>query len=146
MADIQSPQNDDASQLEARRALARADRECPFGPSFFLGQLGRFVRDHCPDPSEQLPVVEIHLIDGGTLDLCHIIGVSSQWVMLAVHDGAGGDEMSIELVPFGFVRGVSIRSRHAKGESAGFIQVKPPEVMAAEALLEAGMPPMGSAA
>jgi hypothetical protein len=76
-----------------------------FGPSFFLGELGRFVRDHCPSPEEHLPMVQIRLADGQTLDPCHIVGVSAHWVVLAVRDAAGRQEdMAIELVPFEMVR------------------------------------------
>ena len=47
-------------------ALVAADLEFPFGPSFFLGHLGRFVRDQCPAPTEDLPIVPgppVHLRD-----------------------------------------------------------------------------------
>lgn len=63
MSEIQE-RSDDTERLEAATAFARADLACTFGPSFFLGHLGRFVRDHCPDPKENLPVVQVHLADG----------------------------------------------------------------------------------
>jgi len=46
----ETPENSEAERQEAAAACARADRACTFGPSFFLGHLGRFVRDHCPSP------------------------------------------------------------------------------------------------
>jgi hypothetical protein len=59
------------------------------------------VRDRCPDPKENLPMVRIHVSDGEALDVCHIIGVSPRWVMLAVRDaGNQGDGMPVELVPY----------------------------------------------
>jgi len=144
MSEIHAHRDDDeAARLEAATAFTRADLGCTFGPSFFLGQLGRFVRDRCPDPKEHLPVVQVHLADGETLDICHIIGVSPHWVMLAVHDAASHhDGMVIEVVPFAVVRRISIRTRRAaEGVSPGFAQTRPPEMVSAETLLQAAMPP-----
>jgi hypothetical protein len=129
---------DDAAKAEAAAAFARAERASMFGPSFFLGQLGRFVRDHCPSPGEHLPMVQIRLADGQTLDPCHIVGVSAHWVVLAVRDAAGRQEdMAIELVPFELVRGVRICARHAAGSTVGFLQHHAPAIIGAETLLEA---------
>jgi hypothetical protein len=50
--------NSEAERLEAAASFTRADRACTFGPSFFLSHLGRFLRDHWPDPEEHLPMVE----------------------------------------------------------------------------------------
>jgi hypothetical protein len=143
MSEIQAHSDDEAERLEAATAFTRADLACTFGPSFFLGQLGRFVRDRCPDTKEYLPVVHLHLADGETLDVCHIIGVSPRWVMLAVRDAASHrDGMAIEIVPFEIVRRVCIRIRRAaEGASAGFAQTRSPEIVAAETLLQAAMPP-----
>lgn len=132
----------EAERAEAVAAFAQVDLTCTFGPSFFLSHLGRFVRDHCPDPKENLPMVQIRLADGATLDLCHIIGVSHRWVMFAVRDAATRqDGMAIELVPFELIRGVAIRPRHAEGGSVGFAQTRSPEIIAAENLLRAAMSP-----
>lgn len=127
---------------DATIAFTRADVACTFGPSFFLGYLARFVRDHCPDPKENLPMVEVRLADGESLDLCHIIGVSPRWVMLAVRDAASHQhDMGIEIVPFELVRRVSIRTRHTEGASAGFAQSRAPEIIGAETLLRAAVSP-----
>lgn len=131
---------DEAARLEAAAAFTKADRESMFGPSFFLVQLGRFVRDHCPSPEEHLPMVEIRLADGQTLDLCHIVGVSPRWVMLAVRDAASRlPDMAIELVPFEMIRGVSIRARHVEGGTVGFSQQHAPAIVGAETLLAAAL-------
>jgi hypothetical protein len=142
MSDIETRSDDQAEKLGAAAAFTRADLACPFGPSFFLGHLGRFVRDHCPDPKENLPSVQVRLADGETLDLCHIIGVSPRWVMLAVRDAAGHqDGMAIELVPFEIIRSVRIRTRYAERGSVGFAQSRAPAIIAAETLLQAVMSP-----
>jgi len=76
MSESPSDTVDERARQQAAAAFVRADLACAFGPSFFLGHLGRFVRDQCPDPKENLPTVHVHLADGETLDVCHIIGIS----------------------------------------------------------------------
>ena len=128
--DVTEPERFDSA------AFMRADQTWTFGPSFFLGHLGRFVRDHCPSPDEQLPLVQIRLVDGRALDLCHIIGVSPRWVMLAVRESSTRPtDMAIEIVPFQMVQGVHIGSRRGEGCAVGFFQSHSPSVIAAETLL-----------
>lgn len=140
MSDNHAATADDA-RSEVTNAFARSDVACTFGPSFFLRYLGNFVRDHCPDPTENLPVVELRLGSGATLALCHVIGVSPRWVMLAIPDSrshAAG--MTIELVPYEIICGVCIRTRATGTGSIGFDQARSPEIIAPEALLRAVMP------
>jgi hypothetical protein len=88
----------------------------PFGPGFFVGTLAGFVRDRCPDPAEGLPVVELHLVDGEALDLCHVIGLTPAWVALAVNETdqqPSVGTMRTELVPYDTIHRVTIRTvRH----------------------------------
>jgi hypothetical protein len=142
MAEIETRSDDQAEKMEDPAAFNRADRMCPFGPSFFLGHLGRFVRDHCPDTTEKLPAVQVRLADGEILNLCHIIGVSPRWVMLAVRNTAShSDGMAIELVPFERIMGVRIGTPHAEGTFVGFAQSQAPRIIEAETLLRAAMSP-----
>ncbi|MBI4485828.1 MAG: hypothetical protein HY655_07445 [Acidobacteria bacterium] len=132
----QKPKANVQDELKALEAFVRADAACPFGPSFFLKDLGRYVRDRCPDARENLPLVEIWLANGETLDVCHIIGVTLQWVMLAVRDSANHqDGMAVELVPYAMIRHVRIGTRRPGGASIGFAQERPPAVLSAEMLL-----------
>lgn len=138
----QGDSRDEAATQQAAAAFVRADVACTFGPSFFLGHLGRFVRDRCPDPTEDLPLVQVRLADGETLDVCHIIGVAPRWVMLAVRDSAGHREgMAVELVPYELIRRVGIGSRHTEGSSIGFAQAEPPAIIAPETLVRTAMEP-----
>jgi hypothetical protein len=143
MAIPEEPSPDDEQAQAPPDLFLRADLTCTFGPSFFMGQLGRFVRDRCPDPKETLPVVEVLLADGDTLDVCHIIGVAPRWVVLAVRQPSGRSrEMTTALVPYELVRRVCIRARRAEdGGTIGFDQSSPPEVVAPERLLIAAMAP-----
>ncbi|MBY0493355.1 MAG: hypothetical protein K2Y23_04000 [Cyanobacteria bacterium] len=131
----------EAEETSAASALIAAD-QFPFGPSFFLGHLGRFVRDQCPAPTEDLPVVEVHLCTSETLTVCHIIGVSPRWVVLAVRDTAGhGDRMAIDIVPYSLIQRVSIRTRQADSASIGFSETHAPAIIGAETLLRAALSP-----
>lgn len=147
MAEIETHTGDLAEKAEDTTAFSRADLVCPFGPSFFLGYLERFVLDHCPDPTEKLPRVQIHLANGETLDLCHIIGVSPRWVVFAVRDTAShSDGMAIELVPFERIQGVRIGTPDTEGPFVGFIQSRRPHIIDVEALMRAAMSRDDSAA
>lgn len=142
MSEVHARKDDEAERFKVAEAFLRADLGCPFGPSFFLGHLGRFVRDRCPDPKENLPRVQVHLVDGEVLDVCHIIGVSPRWVMLAVRDPTNhSDGMAVELVPYEAIRRVGIGTQRAETASIGFAQKRPPEVISPETLLRAAMTP-----
>ena len=102
-----------------------------FGPSFFLDQLGSFVRDRCPDPSESLPLVEIHLLDGSRLDLCHVIAITPSWLALAVREEAPTGEpsrMRTELVPYALVGRVTVRGHPHSERRMGFDTAHEPTV------------------
>lgn len=140
MPDTQPDQSVGAEAAGAR--LVAADLEFPFGPSFFLGHLGRFVRDQCPAPTEDLPIVQVHLCTSETLNVCHIIGVSPRWVVLAVRDAAShGDRMAIDIVPYPLIQRVSIRTRQAESASIGFSETHAPAIIGAETLLQAALSP-----
>jgi hypothetical protein len=105
----------------------------PFGPGFFLGQLGAFARARCPNPDEGLPPVEIHLATGEALQLCHVMGLAPAFVALAVHDRPRGDtgeaRMRTEIVPYSLIIRVTIRSGRPAGAHVGFDLHHVPDVL-----------------
>lgn len=129
---------DEATREKAQsRELVSA---APFGPAFFLGQLRAFARDRCPDPAESLPAVELHLVTGEVLDLCHVMGLAPAFMAVAVHDGprSGGREarMRTELLPYAHITRVTIRPVHEAGAHVGFDLHSEPEVLATAASAE----------
>jgi hypothetical protein len=66
MSELETPAAGENERAHVATAFVGADLACAFGPSFFLGHLGHFVRDRCPDPKENLPVVHAYLADGET--------------------------------------------------------------------------------
>lgn len=129
----------EAVKEELAALYARADLSCPFGPAFFMTQLSRFVRDRCPEPTEQLPIVELRLADGEVLDVCHVIGVAPHWVALAARDRNRAGAMTTELVPYELIRRVLIRPRHGEAAGIGFETCHVPELVNPAALLRATM-------
>ncbi|MEK7330394.1 MAG: hypothetical protein AAB113_06280 [Candidatus Eisenbacteria bacterium] len=134
-----APAGDDAElapeQLE-QVALAEATVRHPFGPGFFVTQLRAFAREGCPDPALGLPAVEIHLTDGDVLDLCHIIGVTPNWVALAVNDAepaAPKPRMRTEFLPYETIARVTIRGARVETPHLGFEHERVPRVLSAPA-------------
>jgi len=105
-------------------ALKAADHRAYFGPLFFIQNLRGLVRERCPEPADGIPSVQIHLGDGDTLDVCHIIGIAPGWIALAVHEREGAEraaELRTELVPYPLITRVSIQStRHDGSHPIGF--------------------------
>jgi len=117
---------------KAMAGLTAADRRATFGPLFFLQHLRGLVRDRCPEPKDGIPSVEIHLMDGETLDVCHIIGIAPGWIALAVHEREGQErvaQLRTELVPYPFIARVSIQTtRHEGSHPIGFNVGTEPEL------------------
>ena len=121
---------------EQARAPVRLPHESggPFGSEFFLRQLGGLVRDHCPGPGEALPAVRLHLADGETLDLCHIIGIAPTWAALAVLDEAHQavePTMRTELVPYSMILRITVRAVRHGETHVGFDIGREPGVLKA---------------
>ena len=142
------------SSASAQKARERVLREmavseaCPFGPSFFAHQLRAFVRDRCPDPSEALPSVQLHLAEGDVLDVCHIIGIAPRWLALAVieeHRPTAASAMRTEIVPYTLVSRVTVRPSRLGSGHAGFETERTPAVLSGEASAEAAFLAMAGA-
>lgn len=124
--------NEKSLQPKAKAPLdleTLAQLAVPFGPAFFLTNLGAFVRDRCPTPTEALPVVHLHLASGEVLELCHVIGLAARWAAMAVVDTSASDgsrPMRTELVPYELVVRITIRAGQARGTHIGFHQGSPP--------------------
>lgn len=123
-----SPEDAEAA---VRDLLVESERRHAFGPVFFLTHLRAFVREHCPDPAEGLPAVELALVDGTRLRLCHVIGVAPAWVALAVFDenSAGERMMRTEFVPYASIARIGIRPPRGEGPDIGFLQSGPPAIL-----------------
>ncbi|MBL8880899.1 MAG: hypothetical protein JNG88_17435 [Phycisphaerales bacterium] len=128
--------NRGAGTRSAQRALIEEfEARCVFGPVFFLTQLRGFVRDRCPDAAEMMPVVELHLHSGESLDICHVIGVAARCVALAVYEedeSNGSRAMRTELVPYESIIRVTIRTVRPTTPHMGFNRAHAPTVLQEE--------------
>jgi hypothetical protein len=110
---------------------ARADDRYPFGPTFFRKQLRAFMRDEAAEPTDVLPVVEIHLVDRSPLDLAHIINVTPEWVALAVADRGEGSasRLRTEFVPYDAIARVTLLPVRTYASQLGFDRARVAQIM-----------------
>ncbi len=139
-AEVRAPDDPERLPPEIEEVLVRAlesgTRLC-FGPAFFASHLGAFVRDCCPKPEEALPVVELHLMSGEVIDVCHVIGLARQWAAVAAFDereGAAPGAMHTELVPYAAILRVTIRPAPRGGKRVGFFRDAMPAIVSDERL------------
>ena len=128
--------NTTAERRNAWEALVAADAHATFGPIFFLRHLRGLVRDQCPDPSEGMPRVVLHLVDGAELDVCHVIGIDARWIALAVREPEQEGRllaMRTELVPYPMiVRIVIYAVRKEFSHHVGFDVARYPRLVGEE--------------
>lgn len=98
----------------------------PFGPEFFMSVLKDRVRQECDQQPDGIPVVELHLGDGTTLDLCHVPGVGPQWIAAQFYrDRETCTDMDLSFVPFGLINRVTVSMWHRSQRSLGFDMTRP---------------------
>jgi len=123
---------DKTAARQVARAFAATDRQVCFGPTFFLSHLGAFVRASCPSPGERIGVVDVHLLGGEVLEVCHVVSLAPGWVALATFEGGrgAGEVMRTELAPYALITRVSVRSEARASGRIGFEQENAPQVYA----------------
>lgn len=98
----------------------------PFGMEFFASVLTDRVRVICDGAPEQIPVVELHLADGFTPDVCHIPVLTPTWmVVLAYRDKETCKEMDTMFIPYAMVMRVTVSVWHRNQRPAGFTLAAP---------------------
>ena len=118
---------------EIQREMAEMDATCPFGPGFFLRQLRAFIRDRCPDPSEALPSVQLHLAEGDRIEVCHLIALAPRWLALAAIEeerALAAPTMRTEIVPYALVSRVTVRPFRPQPGRVGFEADHRPAILA----------------
>lgn len=94
----------------------------PFGVEFFASVLAERVRAVCEGEPELVPVVELHLADGFTPDVCHIPVLTPSWMMaLAYRDKETCEVMDTLFIPYAMVMRVTVSTWHRSQRPAGFL-------------------------
>ena len=79
------------------------------------------VRSACDGHPQLVPVVQLHLADGMTLDVCHIPALDPQWLAAQFYrDMETCEEMDLMFVPYGPITRVSVSMWHRSQRPIGF--------------------------
>jgi len=99
----------------------QASEACPFGASFFCTVLFDRVWALCHGSSPGVPIVQLHLVDGSVLDLCHVTQLAPQWISVAVfREVPSCDDMDLVFVPYAAIHRVTISARPPAERPIGF--------------------------
>lgn len=114
----EEPRTEAGDEPDLARLLAVGP---PFGPAFFATILADRVRAACEGQPEHVPVVELQLADGLTLDLCHVPGIEPQWLAVqAYRDRETCEEMDLVFVPYALITRVTLSMWHPDQRPIGF--------------------------
>ncbi len=92
-----------------------------FDGQFYQATLPDAVRQQCQMNPEHVPVVELHLADGTTLDLCHIVSLAPTWFAVAYfHNPAEGDEVEQALLSYPLVQWITLSTHPPQVRHIGF--------------------------
>ena len=107
-----------------------------FDRLFFGTVLPEHVRTEVAANTGKVPVIELHLVGGTVLDLCHVVRLSDTWVAVAHFCREDVfDDADIAFIPYGTIVRVSLSMRDAKEREIGFSMTTPPlETASGEAL------------
>jgi hypothetical protein len=100
-----------------------------FDRQFFGTILPEHVRAEVSANAGKVPVIELFLVGGAVLDLCHVVRLADTWVAVAhfCRDDAF-DDTDIAFIPYGTIVRVSLSMRDAKDREIGFTMTPPPLV------------------
>lgn len=80
-----------------------------FDANFYRMVLPESVRQACQGQPEHVPVVELHLPDGLTLDVCHIETLANTWLAVVYYRNPNEDnEVDTAFLPYPLVQWVAV--------------------------------------
>jgi hypothetical protein len=92
-----------------------------FDGRFYQAVLPDAVKQQCQMNPGHVPVVELHLADGTTLDLCHIVAFGPTWFAVAYfRNPAEGDEVEQALLPYPLVQWITLSAHPPQVRHIGF--------------------------
>ena len=109
------------SRPDEARATAATGGGPPFGPDFFATVLHERVRAVCAAAPAAVPGVLLHLADGNTLDLCHVIALEPAWLAaLIFRNREVCADMDTVFIPYGLIGRVTVTLEHSRAREMGF--------------------------
>jgi len=98
-----------------------------FDRVFFSTILPEHVRSEVAANHGKVPVIELHLVGGTVLDLCHVVRLSDTWVAVAHFCREDVfDDADVAFIPYGTIVRVSLSMRDSKEREIGFSMTTPP--------------------
>jgi hypothetical protein len=93
-----------------------------FDAQFYRTALAEYVtQQQCRIPSGHVPVLQLSLADGGTLDICHIIALADTWLSVAYfRDPFQDDETDTAFLPYGLVQRILLSAHSPSVRRIGF--------------------------
>jgi len=92
-----------------------------FDGQFYQAMLPDAVKQQCQMNPGHVPVVELHLGDGITLDLCHIVALAPMWFAVAYfRNPTEGDEVEQAFLPYPLVQWISLSAHPPHVRHIGF--------------------------
>lgn len=102
-------------------ATAQEGSGASFDQGFFTTVFSDRVKADCEGHQAGTPVVLLDLVDGTTLDLCHVEGLAPRWMLVAAFRGEPSCEaMDLVFVPYESILRVTVSSRDAQARARGF--------------------------
>ncbi|HEX6817543.1 MAG TPA: hypothetical protein VF120_04150 [Ktedonobacterales bacterium] len=92
-----------------------------FDANFYRMVLPETVRQACQNQAEHVPVVELHLPDSLTLDLCHIETLANTWLTVVYYRNPNEDnEVDRAFLPYQLVQWVTVSMHPPHVRHIGF--------------------------
>lgn len=111
-----------------------------FDRTFYRGALPERVEQQCAMKTGQIPVVELRLADGATLDICHIVHLAEPWFAVAYYrDAANCDDMDLVFLPYQAVTRVALSMHDPRSRRLGFKLEHEPGPLPVTPVLEGGV-------
>ena len=98
-----------------------------FDRQFFGTILPEHVRAEVAADPHKVPIIELYLVGGAVLDLCHVVRLADTWVAVAhfCRDDSF-DDTDIAFLPYGTITRVSLTMRDRQEREIGFSMTNPP--------------------
>ena len=91
------------------------------GPSFYASVLAERVISECHGDPRNVPVVNLHLANGRTLDVCHIMHLAERWFGVQYfRETETCADMDVAFLPYDLVVLVTVSVHRSEERRIGF--------------------------